>query len=152
LWRQGRLRGRKSEMKITNQWNQEDSDYIRKKVIEHNLSVLPDEVKHPVKNVSFVLRNDDRKIVGGITGTIFWYHLHIDFLWVDQSLRGRGYGKELLERIEASARENHCRLILLDSFSFQAPYFYQKYGYQVVGIVEDHPKGYQQFYLEKRLL
>jgi ribosomal protein S18 acetylase RimI-like enzyme len=142
-----------SEVKITNQWSQEDSDYIRKKVIEHNLSVLPDEVKHPVKNVSFVLRNDEGDIVvGGITGTIFWYHLHIDFLWVDQSLRGRGYGKALLEQIEESAKEHHCRLILLDSFSFQAPDFYQKYGYHVVGKVENHPKGHTQYYLEKRLV
>jgi GNAT superfamily N-acetyltransferase len=141
-----------SELKIMSQWNQEDSDFIRKKVIEHNLTVLPDEVKHPVKNVSFVLRNDEGDIVGGITGTIFWYHLHIDFLWVDYSLRGKGYGKELLERIEGAAKENHCRLILLDTFSFQAPNYYQKYGYQVVGKVEDHPKGHHQYYLEKRLL
>jgi ribosomal protein S18 acetylase RimI-like enzyme len=140
------------KVKLTNQWNQEDSDYIRKKVIEHNLSVLPEEVKHPVKNVSFILRSVNGEIVGGITGTIFWYHLHIDYLWVDQSLRGKGFGKELLEKIEASARENHCRLILLDTFSFQAPDFYQKYGYKVVGIVENHPKGHQQYYLEKRLL
>lgn len=141
-----------SEVKITNQWSQEDSDYIRKKVIEHNLSVLPAEVKHPVKNVSFILRNNEGEIVGGVTGAIFWYHLHIDFLWVDHSLRGKGYGKELLERIEASARENHCRLILLDTFSFQAPDFYQKYGYEVVGLVENHPEGHQQYYLEKRIL
>lgn len=39
-------------MKITQQWNQEDSDYIRKKIIEHNLSKLPDEVKHPVKKLA----------------------------------------------------------------------------------------------------
>ncbi|MFP5114089.1 GNAT family N-acetyltransferase [Bacillaceae bacterium C204] len=138
-------------MQITKQWNQEDSDYIRKKVIEYNLLILPDEVKQPSLNVSYILRNEDRKIVGGITGTIFWYHLHIDYLWVDNSLRGKGYGKELLNHIEKTAREKNCRLILLDSFSFQAPDFYQKFGYNVVGIVEDHPKGYKQYFLEKKL-
>ena len=139
-------------MQITNQWNIDDSDYIKKKVIGHNLSILPDEVKHPVKNISFILRNDANEVMGGITGTIFWYHLHIDFLWVDDSLRGKGYGKELLNQIEKAAMENKCRLILLDTFSFQAPDFYQKFGFEVVGIVEDHPKGYQQYYLEKRLV
>lgn len=44
-------------MKITQQWNQKDSEYIRNKVIEHNLSKLPDVVKHPVKNISFILRD-----------------------------------------------------------------------------------------------
>lgn len=139
-------------MRISRQWIQEDSDYIRKKVIDYNLSVLPDEVKQSSINVSYMLRNDDGKILGGITGTIYWYHLHIDYLWVDNSLRGKGYGKELLIHIEKTARENNCRLILLDSFSFQAPDFYQKLGYKVVGIVEDHPKGYKQYYLEKKLL
>lgn len=138
-------------MKISNEWNLEDSEYIRNMVIEYNLSILPDEVKQSSINVSHILRNDDGKIVGGITGKIVWYHLHIDYLWVDDSLRGKGYGKELLIHIEKTARENNCRLILLDSFSFQAPDFYQKLGFKVVGIVEDHPKGYKQYYLEKRL-
>lgn len=140
-------------MKITQQWNQEDSDFIRKKVIEHNLAKLPEDIKHPVKNISFILRNEDEIILGGITGTIFWYHLHIDFLWVDESLRGNGYGKQLLDNIELLARENNCNLIQLDTFSFQAPNFYQKYGYDVIGVIEDHPnKNNQQYYLVKKLL
>ncbi|MGB2991820.1 MAG: GNAT family N-acetyltransferase, partial [Paenisporosarcina sp.] len=80
-------------MKITQQWNQEDSDYIRTKIIEYNQTKLPDEVKHPIKNVSFMLRNEEGEILGGITGEISWSNLHIDFLWVDESLRGGGYGK-----------------------------------------------------------
>ncbi|TWT00130.1 GNAT family N-acetyltransferase [Planomicrobium sp. CPCC 101079] len=139
-------------MQIQQQWRQEDSDYIRKKVIEHNLKNLPDKVKHPVKNVSFILRDEDGNILGGITGTIFWYHLHIDFLWVDEDLRGEGYGEKLLQSIEKFAVENKCKLIQLDTFSFQAPKFYQKNGYEVVGIIEDHPiQEHQQYYLMKRL-
>lgn len=140
-------------MKIVQQWNQEDRDYIRKKVIEHNAGKVPEEVKHPVKNVSYLLRDENENILGGITGTIFWRHLHIDFLWVDQSLRGQGYGEKLLQSIEEIAITNQCRLIQLDTFSFQAPEFYQKYGYEVVGVVEDHPaKDLQQVYLLKRLV
>lgn len=73
-------------MRIPKQWIQKDSDYIRKKVVDYNLSLLPNEVKQPSKNVSHVLRNNNGEIVGGITGTIVWYHLHIDYLWVDDSL------------------------------------------------------------------
>lgn len=141
-----------SGLKITQQWNQVDSDYIRQKVIEHNMANIPEEVKHPKKQISFVLRDENQKILGGITGTIFWYHLHIDFLWVDESLRGQGYGKELLTKIEEFAIENNCRLIQLDTFSFQAPDFYQKFGYEVIGIVDDFPtKDSKQYYLVKRM-
>jgi ribosomal protein S18 acetylase RimI-like enzyme len=139
-------------MKIVQQWSQQDSEYIRKKVIEHNLRNIPDKVKHPVKKVSFILRDEEDNILGGITGTIFWYHLHIDFLWVDETLRGKGYGEKLLQSIEEIAVTNKCRLIQLDTFSFQAPKFYQKFGYEVVGIVEEHPvKEFQQYFLLKRL-
>jgi ribosomal protein S18 acetylase RimI-like enzyme len=139
-------------MKIIQQWSREDSEYIRKKVIEHNLRNVPEEVKHPVKNVSSILRDEKENILGGITGKIFWYHLHIDFLWVDETLRGNGYGERLLRSLEEIAMTNQCRLIQLDTFSFQAPEFYQKYGYEVVGIVEEHPaKEHQQYYLLKRL-
>lgn len=80
------------------------------------------------------------KLLGGLlerySGTI---NILI-YLWVDNSLRGKGYDKELLNHIEKTARENNCRLILLDSFSFQAPEFYLKFGYKVVGIIEDARK------------
>ncbi|MFC0272353.1 GNAT family N-acetyltransferase [Metabacillus herbersteinensis] len=45
----------------------------------------------------FILRDEGEKVLGGITGTIFWYKLNIDFLWVDESLKGPGYGKKLLK-------------------------------------------------------
>ncbi|WP_026696154.1 GNAT family N-acetyltransferase [Peribacillus kribbensis] len=137
-------------MKISEEWNQEESDYIREKVIAHNMNFLPPEVKHPLKKFGFILKDSEGSIKGGITGTMFWYHLHIDFLWVDQSIRHQGFGKELLRRLEAAAEESGCRLILLDTFSFQAPGFYQKYGYSITGKVEDHPKGFCQYFLEKR--
>ncbi|GGH87317.1 ribosomal protein S18 acetylase RimI-like enzyme [Pullulanibacillus pueri] len=138
-------------MELFQQWHEEEVQYIRRKVIEHNMEQLPDAIKTPNENISFILKNSEGKIVGGITGNMFWHHLHIDFLWVDQSLRGRGYGKALLAKMEAFAREKDCRLISLDSFSFQSPEFYKKQGYQVFGTLEDHPKGFCQVFLEKRL-
>lgn len=140
-------------MQITQQWNQEDSEYIKTKIIEYNQSKLPDDIKHPVINVSFMLRNDVGEILGGITGKISWYNLHIDFFWVDESLRGEGYGKQLLDNIEKTARDNHCRSIHLDTFSFQAPDFYQQCGYKIVGLIKEYPnKDSQRYYLEKKLI
>ncbi len=138
-------------MKITKQWDQADNQFIRRKLIDYNGSCLPKETKNPFENVSFVLRNEKEESVGGITGTIFWAHLHIDLLWVDERFRSKGYGLQLMEQMEAYARTQGCRLILLDTFSFQAPEFYKRLGFQVLGTVEDHPKGYQLYYLEKRL-
>ncbi|MEH7505965.1 GNAT family N-acetyltransferase [Neobacillus drentensis] len=138
-------------MKIIKQWKQEDSDYLRKKVIEYNLKSLSDEEKTPSENISFVVKNEKEEIVGGVTATTFWHHLHVDFLWVSEEYRHEGYGSKLMKHIEEFAIEKECRLINLDTFSFQAPNFYKKLGYKVIGVSEDHPKGHNQYYLEKRL-
>ncbi|KAB2459900.1 GNAT family N-acetyltransferase [Bacillus sp. CH126_4D] len=128
-----------------------EGEYIKNKVIQYNMSILSDEVKQQMEQVSFVVKDENGKIFGGVTGTMYFYHLNIDFLWVDDSVRHDGYGSQLLHKIEDIAKEKGCRLILLDSFSFQAPEFYKKHGYQEYGVVEDHPKGHSQHFLEKRL-
>jgi ribosomal protein S18 acetylase RimI-like enzyme len=138
-------------MKISQQWNQEDSDYIRKKLIEYNMSQISDEVKTPLENVSFVLRNEQEEILGGVTGTMFWHHLHIDFLWISGEFRKDGYGRQLIEKMEEYAKGKGCYLITLDTLSFQAPDFYKKLGYKEFGKLEDFPKGGSQYFLEKRL-
>lgn len=138
-------------MEIIQQWNQSESDYIRKKLIEYNMEKLPDELKTPNENISFILKDETGKIIGGITGNMFWHHLHIDFLWVDKSVRGRGFGSKLLRKMEEFAKGKDCRLIYLDTFSFQAPEFYKQNGYEVFGTLENHPKGFNQYFLQKRL-
>lgn len=138
-------------MKITKQWVQEDSDYIRKKLIEYNMDSIDEEVKTPLEKVSFVIRNDKDEIVGGVVGETFWHHLHIDFLWVAEEYRKGGYGVGLIERMEDYARGKGCYLVILDTFSFQAPGFYKKLGYREFGVLEDFPKGSSQHFMEKRL-
>jgi GNAT superfamily N-acetyltransferase len=138
-------------MKMTQQWVQEDSDYIRKKLIEYNMSSIDEEVKTPLEKVSFVIRDDHDEIVGGVVGETFWHHLHIDFLWVAEDYRKEGYGVKLIERIEDYAKAKGCYLAVLDTFSFQAPDFYKKLGYREFGVLEGFPKGSHQHFMEKRL-
>ena len=48
------------------------------------------------------------------------------------------------------ARECGCRVIALDSYSFQAPGFYQKLGYELAWTLGDFPPGHSRSYLVKR--
>jgi GNAT superfamily N-acetyltransferase len=138
-------------LEIIQQWNQSESDLIRKRLIEYNMEKLPDELKTPYENINFVIKDDEGEIVGGITGEMFWHHVHIDILWVDENFRENGYGSKLVKKMEAFAIEKGCRFIYLDTFSFQAPEFYKKNGYEVFGMLEDHPKGFNQYFLHKKL-
>ncbi|WP_449598332.1 GNAT family N-acetyltransferase [Niallia sp. Marseille-Q9988] len=139
-------------MEIIQQWVQEDSDYIRKKLVAYNMEQLPEKLKSPYKNISFVVKDDNGTIVAGVTGHMFWHHMHVDFLWVDESLRKAGYGSKLLAKMEQAAKENACAFIYLDTFSFQAPDFYKNHGYEVFGTLDHFPEGVKQYFLQKRLV
>lgn len=140
-----------TDLNMIQQWKQTDSDFIRKKVIEHNMEQLPDKLKTPNEDVSFILKDDLGEIIGGITANVFWHHMHIESLWVDKSVREKAYGRELLKKMETLAIDKGCRFIFLDTFSFQAPEFYKNNGYEIFGTIEDHPKGFNQYFLHKKL-
>ncbi|MEJ2600435.1 MAG: GNAT family N-acetyltransferase [Anaerolineales bacterium] len=104
------------------------------------------------QRLCYVLNAPDREIVGGVIAEVYWDWLYIDLLWVKDELRGRGYGHRLLTQVEQAARQQGATNAYLDTFSFQAPEFYKRYGYQVFGELEDFPLGHRRYFLRKRLL
>jgi GNAT superfamily N-acetyltransferase len=103
------------------------------------------------QSLCFVLHSPDREIVGGVIGSTYWDWLYIDLLWVKEDLRGCGYGHRLLTAAEQEARQRGAKNAYLDTFSFQAPDFYEQHGYQVFGTLEDFPTGHQRYFLTKLL-
>lgn len=101
--------------------------------------------------VCYVVRGPDETIAGGVIGVVYWDWFSIDLIWVREDLRGRGYGHELLVLAEDEARERGARHAHLDTFSFQAPEFYQRHGYQVFGELRDFPAGHRRLYMTKAL-
>lgn len=104
------------------------------------------------RRICFVLRGPDEKIAGGVIGVVYWDWLYVDLMWLPDALRGCGYGEQLLQSLEDEARKQGARHAFLDTFSFQAPGFYQKYGYQVFGELAGFPAGHTRYYLKKELL
>ncbi len=103
------------------------------------------------KNLCFVLRAPDQEIVGGVIGATYWDWFYINLMWVKEELRGRGYGHRLLMLAEQEAQQRGARHAYLDTFSFQAPGFYVRHGYQVFGELKDFPRGHQRYFLTKQL-
>lgn len=103
------------------------------------------------KNLCFILQNPEEAVLGGVIGQTHWDWLYISLMWIKEEYRGQGYGKRLLELAEAEGRKRGAKNVYLDTFSFQAPGFYEKQGYQVFGVLDDFPTGHKRFYLTKQL-
>jgi GNAT superfamily N-acetyltransferase len=103
------------------------------------------------QNLCFVLQGSDQEIVGGIIGATHWNWLYIDLMWIKEEFRGQGYGAQLLKLAEDEGRKRGATNAYLGTFSFQAPDFYQKFGYRVFGELSAFPTGHQRYYLKKQL-
>ena len=100
--------------------------------------------------LAFLVRERDR-IVAGICGNTWGGTCELRQFWVEESLRGRGLGTKLFQAVEQEARRRGCTQLVLMTFSFQAPSFYQRLGFEVLSTIEDHPRGHQNLLMRKRL-
>ncbi|MFF5255768.1 GNAT family N-acetyltransferase [Streptomyces leeuwenhoekii] len=91
-------------------------------------------------------------LAGGLVGHTWAGWLHVTYLWVDSRHRGAGLGSRLLSEAERVARtDRDCRAVRLETWDFQAPGFYRKRGYEVVGVIPDYPPGITEYTLTKTL-
>ena len=112
--------------------NQEDATFVR-----DSLGLFNEGVRNAV--------------LGGALGHVWGGWLDLDTLWVVKPFHGQGYGAMLLRAAEDEARTQGCHSVFLTTFSFQAKPFYEKFGYEVVADIPDHPKGHSHHVLKKTL-
>jgi GNAT superfamily N-acetyltransferase len=103
------------------------------------------------RQLAVFLRDADENLVGGLVGSTYWQWLYVDVFWIHESYRGGGSGTSLLAAAEQEAVRRGCQYAYLDTFSFQAPEFYQKLGYAVFGELTDFPAGHSRVFLKKVL-
>jgi GNAT superfamily N-acetyltransferase len=96
--------------------------------------------------------DDAGQVLAGLFGETRFAWLKISIMAVQEDLRGRGLGRELVQRAEAEARLRGCRYAFVDTMSYQAPEFYQRLGYAVAGRIEDWDShSHAKFFLTKTL-
>ena len=91
------------------------------------------------------------RIVAGICGNTWGGTCELRQFWVEESKRHSGLGTKLFQAAEHEARRRGCTQIVLMTFSFQAPAFYERHGFEVVTTIDDHPRGYRNLLMRKRL-
>ena len=101
--------------------------------------------------IGLFLRTANGSQVGGVYGWTWGGTCYVRYLFVAESMRGQGEGTRLMRAVEKEAKARNCRQIVLETHDFQAPGFYQKLGFDVVGRVDDYPQGHQYLTLVKHL-
>jgi GNAT superfamily N-acetyltransferase len=95
----------------------------------------------------------DGELVGGLRGWTWGTCAGISMVWIREDARGDGWGRRLLAAAEQVARERGCRQVVVSSFTFQAPAFYERCGYVETGRVEGLPlDGMADVQFRKRLV
>jgi GNAT superfamily N-acetyltransferase len=122
--------------------------FLDERIYEYNSSAIN---KYEGNLFTKVIRDQGNNIIAGITGWTWAGVSEITLLWVNKEYRKNGLGKRLLKAAEDEIIKRGCSTILLRSYSFQAPLFYEKNGYKTVFILDDFPNGYKHYNLVKRI-
>src|SRR5689334_9996275 len=106
--------------------------------------------KQKYKRLAISLR-DGTVIVGGIVGEVWTAVLFIQFFWLEQRFRGKGFGTKLIKAIEKEAKRFGATHSYVDTMSFQAPGFYRRCGYRKFGSIKGYPRGVTRHWFTKVL-
>lgn len=121
---------------------------VYQKLLAYNLAHLDDKFPH---DLGIFLEDAMKNMIGALIGVTHGHWLKVDYLWVDTAFRGKTLGSQLLKRAETTAVARGCKQVLLDTFDFQAPHFYEKLGYKQVFVLEDYPRTGKRHYYIKAL-
>jgi GNAT superfamily N-acetyltransferase len=122
---------------------------MNKLMIAYNTEKLGDVGTTATLNLGLRDHNG-AEVEGGLRGEIYWNWLTIYQLVIPQDVRGKGIGSRLLQNAEEFARQNGCVGVWLDTFSFQAPAFYRKRGYEEFAELSCYPNDVSRIFLRKR--
>ena len=108
---------------------------------------------HPrvVTKYSIMIKDEEEKLVGCVMVSFLWNGMQIGSLWVEEKMRGQGLGKKLMEMAEAEGKKRGATFAYTDTFTWQAPGFYEKIGYTIYGTLEGFPPGNELSYYRKSL-
>lgn len=125
----------------------QEKDVITSGLWSHNSRFHPVEIKQ----FTIDIRDENDVVRGGLIAQTWWDMLEVQYLWIDELYRGKGYGKEMMLMAEANAKQKGCHKAYVDTFDFQAKGFYEKLGYKEWGSLDGFAGKFKRIYLQKSL-
>ncbi|MCG9755573.1 GNAT family N-acetyltransferase [Shewanella insulae] len=127
--------------------NSELVDALVDGVRQFNFDKMGQETSEPL---TVLAHNDTGKLIGGVYGRTIYKNFLIHVVWVDESARGTGLGRDLMLEAERLAISRGCQQAQVDTLDFQAPDFYQKLGFTTAGVIPAFEGSPARYFLFKR--
>ena len=83
------------------------------------------------QHFAFTAKEGD-EVAGVITGHAYFNEAYVNYLVISEKFRGQHLGSRLLETVEKHCRSIGVDSILLTTYDFQAPGFYEKNGFTCI--------------------
>ena len=103
--------------------------------------------RHDGEGLAFVIRDIEGRMVGAAAGYSWAGIAELRQLWVDESLRGQGQGGALLRAFIDEADRRGVQRIWVATYDFQAPAFYERFGFQRKAELDGWPEGHTNIIL-----
>lgn len=124
-----------------------DREFVDERLGDYNQAFLADS---RYDYFGIFVRDETGAIRAGLIGSLYGGWLFINLLWVHADLRRQGVGSALIAEAERRAVDFGCHSAHVDTFSFQGPDFYPRFGYEVFGTL-DYPPDHKRIFFQKRL-
>ena len=103
------------------------------------------------RTLDILVRDESGASVGGLLGHSSLGLFSLDLFYLPPELRGGGLGSRIMAQAEDEARRRGCTAAFVYTVTFQAPGFYEKYGYRRFGEIACPPDGATRIFLTKPL-
>ncbi len=96
-----------------------------------------------------IIALDNKLFAGGVKADIYEDAMYVELLVVNEAYRGQKIGSKLMDLIEEKAKERKLKIVNVETVL--AKDFYEKLGYKTVITKKHQPKGFDSYFLVKRL-
>jgi ribosomal protein S18 acetylase RimI-like enzyme len=127
-------------------------------ILGRGIGAFNDAFAPSMKRAPFAvfLRNAAGEALGGIEAFYYWRTAYVNRVWVNEAVRGKGHGRDLMRAFEDAAIQRGVAMIWLETMDWQARGFYEKLGFTAFGELE-HPvpdaagAARRSFFLKKQI-
>jgi ribosomal protein S18 acetylase RimI-like enzyme len=102
------------------------------------------------KPIACLVRENEEIVAGG-SGRTEFDRLFVAYLWVQEHLRSRGLGSEVLCAFENAARARGCKDALIETLNDRTANLYARLGYKPVAVIPNYVGTFTKHVLVKFL-